>query len=182
MNNIALRIKAAISATKRLVPGYFEATAESRGAEKPCGSVFLLDGELVHNVDQFLFEEHLDGWVEYCDCPNLMEGCTAYKLCLPNIGRLGIVELCELPDDKVVTLDDRKDTGKVSAVIEGALGEVVHHAVCILGQEQGEEVMFTFHPGDPVNPSQVQATPGLHGKTVTVEEALKMGLETAKIA
>jgi len=109
-----------------------------------------------------------------------MDGCFAFKAELP--GQLGIIGLAGLPADAVVTLDDRKNTGKVSAVVEGVRGEEVPFTVLILGLEQGDEVVFTFHPGDPVRPSQVQAEPGLHGRTVTVSEALAMGLEMAKIA
>lgn len=180
-NDVAERITAAIAATKRLVPGYFQATCESRGGENPCGSVILLNDKPAFNVEHLLFSDYLSMWTEYDDCPNLMPGCKAYKLWKPGIGRLGVVELGSLEDDSVVTLDDRKNTGKVSATVKGALGKVVDFVVCIIGQEQGEDVIFTFHPGDPVNPSQVQAEPGLHGKTVTVSQARQMGLETAKI-
>lgn len=180
-NNVAERITAAIANTKRLVPGYFQATCASRGGEAPCGSVILLNNKPAFNVEHLLFANYLQHWVEYYDCPNLMQGCTAFEMWKPGIGRLGIVELSSLSDDAVVVLDDRKNTGKVSATIKGALGQVVDFVVCIIGQEQGEDVIFTFHPGDPVNPSQVQAEPGLHGKTVTVSQARQMGLETAKI-
>ena len=47
--------------------------------------------------------------------------------------------------------------------------------------EETHEVAFTFHPGEPVSPSKVQASPDLHGKTVTVEKALRMGLTTVKL-
>ncbi len=181
MTLVASRIKAAVEATKRLVPGYFEATCASRGAEKPCGSVVLQNGELAHDVSKLLFDELIDRWTEYADCPNLMEGTTAYKLSAPGIGALGVIELVQLPPSDLVVLDDRKNTGKVSCVVKGLRGQVVDFIVCIIGSEQGEDVIFTFHPGDPVQPSKVQAEPGLHGKTVTALEAYEMGLRTAKI-
>jgi len=107
-----------------------------------------------------------------------MQGCSAF---VANIsGRLGIVELRSLHSDSIVTLDDRKNTGKVEAVVQGVRGKIKDYTVLILGPEQGEEIVYTFHPGDPVRPSQIPAE-GMHGRQVTVSEALDMGLEIAKI-
>jgi len=96
-------------------------------------------------------------------------------------GRLGIIELASLPTNTVVTLDDRKNTGKVSATVKGVLGPEVDFTVIILGIENGMEVVFTFHPGAPVSPSQVQCELGMHDKQVSIAEALGMGLTMAKI-
>ena len=119
-------------------------------------------------------------WYEYVPEATL-EGCTYFKT-YDLKGRLGIVELASLPTDTVVTLDDRKDTGKVSAVVEGILGSVVDFIVLILGPEDGVEVVFTFHPGEPVRPSQIQCETGMHGRRVTIAEAQSLGLAMAKVA
>ena len=51
----------------------------------------------------------------------------------------------------------------------------------ILGKEKGEEVVFTFHPGEPVRPTQLPAVPELVGKTVTMETAFLLGFEYVKV-
>jgi len=175
-NSIRGRIEQAIEATWEIVPGYFEKTLAQRAglSESACGSIYPS-----FDVERLEEAIRVADWEEYSH-PAIMEGCVAYKAALS--GLLGIVALASMSKDAVVTLDDRKDTGKVSAVVEGVRGEEVPFTVLILGPEQGREVIFTFHPGDPVSPSKVQAVPGLHGKTVTVSEALNMGLEMAKIA
>lgn len=174
-NAIKTRIALAIDRTKSIVPGYFEKTLAQRAglSQKSCGSI-------VAGVNETQLEQMLRAadWDEYSH-EAVMAGCEAFRA--PIKGQLGIVDLRHLPPDAVATLDDRKGTGKVSAVVAGVLGEEVDYTVLILGQEQDEEVVFTFHPGDPVRPSQVQTEPGLHGRQVTVSQALGMGLETAKI-
>ena len=169
------RIAKAVESTRRVVPGYFEKTLAQRAglSEQASGSIY--EEITAEQLEQKLLTAD---WEEYSH-PAVMDGCTAYKAALP--GRLGVVELVSLPADSIVTLDDRKDTGKVSAVVEGVRGEEVPFTVLILGHEQGEEVVFTFHPGDPVRPSQVQTESGMHGRQVTVSEARGMGLETAKV-
>lgn len=171
------RIRAAIEATREVVPGYFEGTlAQRAGASKEAvgSTVWDVDAE---QLEQLLVDAQ---WEPYSH-PAVAEGCEAFKTSIHG-GFLGVIRLDELSPDFPVTLDDRKDTGKVSAIVKGQQGETVDFLVLILGQEQGREVVFTFHPGDPVKPSQVEASQGLHGKEVTVAEALALGLETAKIA
>jgi hypothetical protein len=178
MKNIQLRIAQAIDATRRIEHprDYWVNTLKQRvqglGA---AGSVVVG----VENVDELEKALEVAVWEKYSH-PAVMAGTEAF-ITKDIRGQLGVIDLVDLPGDAVVRLDDRKNTGKVSAVVSGVWGQDVDFTVLILGLEQGEEVVFTFHPGDPVNPSKVQATPGLHGKTVTVKEALEMGLETAKI-
>lgn len=175
MSNIATRIAKAMETTRRVVPGYFESTLAQRAelSGKAAGSI-------VESVDEAQLEQMLlaADWESYSHSA-VMTGCEAFKANIS--GLLGIVDLVSLPVDSSVRLDDRKNTGKVSAIVSGVRGEKVDFTVLILGQEQGEEVIFTFHPGAPVNPSKIEASLNLHGKTVTVSEALTMGLETAKI-
>lgn len=169
------RIARAAETTRRVVPGHFEKTVAQRAGldEMAAGSIY--EGVDASQLEQMLLAAD---WEPYSH-PNVMSGCEAFWAPMP--GRLGIVDLRSLPADAVVRLDDRKGTGKVSAVVSGVRGEERDFTVLILGVEQGEEVIFTFHPGEPVRPSQVQTEPGMHGRQVAVFEALEMGLETAKI-
>lgn len=175
MNNIQTRIAQAVATTREVIPGYFEKTLAQRAelSGQAAGSVY-------EGVNETQLEKKiLDAvWEEYSH-PAVQAECTAYKAAIP--GRMGIVALSQLPTDKVVRLDDRKNTGKVSCVISGVRGEIVPFTVLILGPEQDKEVVFTFHPGDPVRASQVQVEPGMHGREITVKKAIAIGLETAKI-
>lgn len=175
MNEINARIARAVEAIKNLDSAYWTQTLTQR-LPGGAGSVVLGD------FDAASLEEALLGasWYEYVPEATL-EGCTYFKT-YDLKGRLGIVELASLPTDTVVTLDDRKNTGKVSAVVDGVLGPEVDFTVIILGPEGGVEVVFTFHPGEPVRPSQVQCETGMHGRRVTIAEAQTMGLAMAKVA
>lgn len=181
-NEHAKRIQNAIVETKTLIPGYYEKTVAQRSPKTGCGSVVTsYKGQpLYDGIGHAVFYDGWDGWEEYPTCPCLMEGCTAFINRYFG-GELGVVSLDDLPADSDIILDDRKNTGNVSATVKGVRGKKVDFIVAILGPEQGKEVLFTFHPGDPVNPSRVKTETGMHGRHVTVAEALKMGLQTAKI-
>jgi hypothetical protein len=169
------RIAQAVEAIKTLDCGYWNSTLVQR---LPSGAGSIVEGfATAEDLEKGLIEAV---WEEYSH-PAVMEGCVAYKTHSIH-GKLGVKPLAELPLYALVTLDDRKNTGTVSAVVKGVLGAEVDFTVIILGIEDGKEVVFTFHPGEPVNPSKVQAGLDNHGKTVTVKEALGMGFETVKIA
>lgn len=175
MNNISMRIEIAIANIARLAGEYWAKTLAQRAGANPLAAGSIYDGATAEDVERMVRSA---AWEPYSH-PAVMADCTAFRAQLP--GRMGIVELSKLDPATPVVLDDRKGTGAVSATVKGVRGEVTDFSVLILGKEQGEEVIFTFHPGDPVRPSQVKTEPGLHGKQVTVEEAMKLGLLTAKI-
>ena len=173
---------------------YFESTLRQRDprSTEQAGSCFdilaITDfGQKEQTLENFLFGENIDNWHPYPGCPNLMEGCKAFRLRKDHIGSVGIVDLTDskrgdVGPDSLVTLVDNKGTGKVSALIstEWSLNDVVDFAVAIVGKENGEDVLFTVHPGDPIDPSVVDCDPGMHGKIVTVREAVAMGIRYAK--
>ena len=173
--NIVGVIMPAIENTKKFLPDHWQKCLDQRSGR--CG---FAAGSIYPRWTQKRIEvELLAGhWVEYAH-PSIMAGCRAFKAQIP--GRFGIVNLSTLPIETMVTLDDRKNTGKVSCVVRGVRGEMVDFTVIILGMEDGVEIVYTFHPGDPINPSQVLCESGMHGKEITVAEALAMGLETVKI-
>ena len=175
MNEINTRIARAVGAIKAADSAYWNQTLTKR---LPGGAGSMVLGDF----DAASLEEALlaAAWEPYSHSA-VQEGCSAF-LTRDLEGRLGIVELASLPPDTVVTLDDRKNTGKVSAVVDGVLGPVVDFTVIILGDENGVEVVYTFHPGEPVRPSQVQCEAGMHGRRVTIAEALEMGFAMAQVA
>jgi len=175
MTNIQNRIAKAIDTIRRIMPGYFEKTVAGRLPETGAGSI--VDGfESVEELEKALLTAN---WEPYSH-PAVMAGTEAF-ITKDIRGQFGMIDLVDLSTDVVVTLDDSKNTGQVSCTIEGVRGEDVDFTVIILGKHEGEEVVFTFHPGDPVDPSQVQVEPGMHGQRVTVSEAIGMGLKTVKI-
>jgi hypothetical protein len=175
MNEVNIRIARAVEAIKNLDSAYWLQMLTQR-LPGGAGSVVLGDFDAA-SLEEALLSAN---WESYSH-EAVMEGCDAFST-RDLRGRLGIVELASLPADTVVTLDDRKNTGKVSAVVNGVLGPEVDFTVIILGPEGGVEVVFTFHPGEPVRPSQVQCETGMHGRRVTIAEAQEMGLAMAKVA
>lgn len=169
-----IRIKAAIEATKAYCGDYWRKCLRQRAelSGEAAGSIFLNmhDGD----VEFYLTTA---AWEEYSH-PAIMTGCIAFKAMIP--GRLGIIALANLPADAIVTLDDRKGTGKAAVVTEGFQGEMVGHTIMILGPEDGREIVYTFHPGDPIAPSLVPVA-NMHGKKISVREAVSMGFEFAKV-
>ena len=125
--------------------------------------------------------------------PNLLRGVRWVRYPHPNIefpavgfladipGRVGIITLSDLDPQHPVVLEDPKGTGAVSAVVENVGDRImVGHTTMILGPRedgQGEQV-WTFHPGDPIRPSEVPAS---KAGISTVGEAVALGLEYAKV-
>lgn len=170
--DIQKRIAQAINTTKQLVPGYFERTLTSRqpGIESSCGSVFE------HKVSE---EDLIRAVWEPANLENVEEGCTAFTT-KDLKGFLGVIDLNTLDLDTKVQLEDRKGTGNFQCLVKWVRGKYVDFTTIILGQEQGQEVVFTVHPGDPVSPSKIKADPDIPTE-ITVAEALRLGFTTAKI-
>lgn len=162
-----------IANTKRIVPDYWNATLAGR-----------LNGGAGSSYDQFETAEALEqalkdaNWQEITH-PDVMVGCRVFKANIP--GRFGLVEIDNLPDDTVLVADDRKGTGHISIVATGTKGQIVEDTYLIVGEEQGENVVFTFHPGEPVRPSVVETASVSHGTRLTKAEAKKLGFDLAKI-
>ena len=120
-------------------------------------------------------------WQPY-EHPAVQAPATAFRA--PIKGRLGIVALARLDSDLEVVLDDRKGTGKLEVVIKGQLGPEVEFTTLLVGpsREDSEKlVIWTFFPGDPIGPSQLEIGQYNHGDTITVAEAIELGLEYGKI-
>jgi len=174
-------IAAAIDMTKKLIPGYFESTLEF-SLPGGAGNIFEeLDGKAVTTVADLEAAIRSADWTEY-DCPGSMDEGKTYRTSCK--GRYRTVSLDDLCDDVELVLDDPKNTGFVSATARGQLGQFVDVAVLIIGQEQGEDVIYTIHPGDSLCkslPSQVYVTDRHHGEIINVKTAKALGITRAKI-
>ncbi len=170
----------AINNTKMLLKEYYVATLEQRCDVKgAAGST--IDG--VVNVEEMENLLNTVEWKEYSHSA-IADGCEGFVTPIP--GKMGVVELSSLADDTEVVLDDRKGTGKVTPTVCGIDRVPVDFTVLIVGPEKIEEetvqVMYTFHPGEPITPSRVSASEKYkHGTKITVKEAKGIGLLYAKI-
>lgn len=108
----------------------------------------------------------------------IMDGCSAFRA--PLAGYVGVVALADLPAHVNVVLADAKRTGYVEATVVGVAVQPVDFAVIILGDDEGQEIVFTFHPGDPIAPSTLPASL-LAGAKMDRDVALAHGLTHAKI-
>lgn len=146
--------------------------AQRQPGEGGAGSRFL-SALTLEDLQNAAWEEYAHGAIQ----------APAIGFRAPIHGRLGIIRLSDLDPQTVVVLDDRKSTGKVAAVVEGVLGPEVDFTVLLLGpgSEKGKLVVWTFFPGEPINPSQVDAQEYAHGTQVTAARAIELGLEWAKI-
>lgn len=163
------RISAAIAATRIVAPGYFEKCLAQRCSG--AGSSYPLT---VEELEKALLTAP---WEPYAH-PDVMQGCSAFRA--PLAGTFGLVDLRSVPAETPVTLADPKGTGFVECEVEGAKLAPVDFTVIILGQEKDQEVVFTFHPGDPVRPSRLPSE-GRSGQATTAGAALALGFVWGKL-
>jgi hypothetical protein len=169
-------VKAAITNSKEKMSDYWGNTLKQRSVKSDmvAGSRYDMSPEQIENA---LLNAN---WSPY-QHENVKEPAKAYKANTGISGYEGIIKLSTLPKDKKVVLDDRKNTGKLSVVVDGVLGKKVDFTVILIGPHEGNEVVWTFHPGEPIMPSIVEAGTDMNGKEITVQEAIEMGFEYAKL-
>lgn len=167
-------------AIERTNPGYFEKTLNMRTVEQ-AGSYY--PNTTAEELESALVSAE---WVEY-DAPNLAPGCVAYKA--PLRGIMGAMLLEDLPPTTPVTVADPKGTGEALAEVrladleaEGSsvVQVTVPFTTIILGDEQGMEVCFTFHPGAPL-PHDPEIKHDGGPRLMTATGAMALGLKTVKI-
>ena len=162
-------MKEVLNKTKEVLADYFANTVSQR----LCGGSGSRYPQFDDSVALEVALENAN-WEAY-DHPAIGEGCKGYKSELP--GEVGLIELDNLNDDDEVELVDPKGTGSLSAVVKRDDYVPVGFSVMIVGEHEGNSVVFTFHPGDPVRPSTVEGKP----RTISVREARKLGFDLAKI-
>lgn len=166
---------AAISTTKVFFKEYFERTCTQRLAGG-AGSIF----EDINTVEEMEEALRTADWSETMH-PDVMPGCKAYKTTDIKGGRLGLVKIEDLPENVEIIASDPKGTGKVSMTVHGELGPAAEETWLITGDEEGHEIVFTFHPGEPVRPSILEVKDCPDGTVLSKEEAINLGFNLAKI-
>jgi hypothetical protein len=114
--------------------------------------------------------------------PDVKAPAVAYRASIP--GYFGLVRLDSLSVAVPVTLQDPKGTGFVEATVKlpKGLGPRVEFTTLLLGPgDDGKLGVWTFFPGEPIPPSAISSKE-MNGKTITVLEALALGLVWAKVA
>lgn len=165
----------AILNIKDMMPEYWEKTRTQRICTGT-GSIFAG----IDNIDDMEKELIKSRW-EVAENPNVAPGCTAYVTKDIHGGQYGMVPVATQPDDTIFVIEDQKNTGKVSLVMQGAGRIPAEETWIIVGPEQGKDVVYTFHPGEPV-PRATTSTEELPiGTVLTKQEALALGFNLAKV-
>lgn len=99
-------------------------------------------------------------WEEY-DHPAVAAPARAY-ISRAMGGTLGVVRIEDVPDEATLYWSDPKDTGKVELVWDrggsyfALPSSEAEHVVILIGPDNdGFDCVWTFHPGDPIAPSQI---------------------------
>ena len=168
-------VRSALANSQAYLSEYFENTCKQRLADGT-GSVYD-NIEEVDDMEEALYAAH---WKK-AEHPDVIPGCQAYKTKDIKGGHLGLLKIAELPDDATITASDPKGTGKVSMTVTGEKGSEVEETWLIVGDEDGHDVVYTFHPGEPVRPSIVEVKDCPDGTKLTKEQAIELGFDLAKI-
>lgn len=168
------RVKSAITNIKAAMPDYWASCLNKRlGGGGGCYQQFDSPEELETALMAADWEQ--------AEHPDVMPGCTAFKT--PLRGMYGLVELERLPADAAVFFEDFKGVGEYSPTVKAARESEAEETWIILGFEEGieGEIAFTFHPGEPVRPSQTKASDVELGRAYTPAEAMAMGFDFAQV-
>lgn len=158
-----------------MMPEYWEKTLAQR-ISTGTGSVY----SSIENIEEMEIKLLNSSWTP-ADHPAVAPGCKAYVTKDIKGGCYGMVPVADQPNDAVFVIEDQKNTGKVSLVLQGAGRIPAEETWIIIGEEQGKEVVFTFHPGEPV-PKATTSTEELPvGTKLTKAEALALGFNLAKV-
>lgn len=158
-----------MNTTKNKLADHWERTVSSRLANGGMGSRYP-QFDTTESLEEALSDAK---WEEYSH--PAISGAVGFIAELP--GEIGMISLDDLDNDCEVRLVDPKQTGFLSAVVDGDNYETSNFTVMIVGDNDGDSVVYTFHPGDPVERSAITG----EEITVTVSQARELGFGLAKI-
>ena len=180
---VRVAIKTTIHSKNPDLKGYFENTVNQR-LENGAGSYYA--GMSANEIKDALKKAE---WSKVTDpeiLKNVMPGCDCYVTSdIPN-GRNGMRSIDSMPDYTFFMAIDPKGTGIVSLAAVSPDRGIKEKSVAedktylIVGDEKGEKVVFTFHPGEPVRPSLVPVENLKHGTLLSKQEAKNYGFDMTK--
>ena len=178
MNKYTEIVTKALDAIERQDPGYAEKMFAQRLPASGMGSIYPF-----FNTRAELEEAIRTADYEPAEHPAIAPGCKAY-VTYDIVGEYGMVLIEDQPDNAMFVIADPKNTGKVSLVLDGfeeGTRFATNQTWVIIGPNEGEDVVYTFHPGEPV-PRATTSTEELPvGTRLTKAEALALGFNLAKI-
>lgn len=103
-------------------------------------------------------------------------------------GVMNVIHIDQVPQGETLSFEDPKGLGKLECVwrtnrTPQQMNEAsVDFVVAIVGPDSaGKDIVYTFHPGDPVSPSEL-TNADLLSLAVTPHEAKGLGVEWVKVA
>lgn len=173
-------VNAAIDATEEYLGDYFNNTCRMRLPEAGSGSTY--DG--IKSVEELKEKIRNANW-EKAEHENVMFGCTAYKTKDIPGGHYGIIAIDNLPENvDIIASEPNKKTGMITMMVSSEQvpkGPATDETWLIVGDEEGHDVVFTFHPGEPVSPSQLKVDDYKGGENITPQQAKALGFDFVKI-
>jgi hypothetical protein len=167
------RVNTAIDTTKTYLSDYFRTTCQMRLA----GADEIGSGFEVGTIEELETILRTAEWWPYSNT-NIAPGCIGLSANIP--GLLGVVSLATLDESTICKMIDPKGTGQTKLIVVGT-PIPVDFTVIILGEDEGHEVVYTFHPGAPVALDRNDMIPERNGQTLTVAEAKALGFTTANL-
>lgn len=171
-------VRKIIMETKEVLPEHWKTTLSNRTGETSLGSYYSKTSE---EIEKTLLISNFKAIKN----PNISPDCEGF-ITHDLFGFTGLLKLSLCNPNDGVLLEANKG-GFLSCVIEISrfaqsmleTYQVIktEPTVLIIGEHNGEKVVFTFHAGDPVTPSEITG----EERTVRVEEAIEMGFDYAKI-
>ncbi|HEY9790649.1 MAG TPA: hypothetical protein V6D22_09645 [Candidatus Obscuribacterales bacterium] len=142
----------AATALKSTPRDYLDKNISTRTPENRMGSYWEM------TADELKRAIHTADWKPFEDKDGVIAApARAYQSTIPG-GRLGMTTLESVPQDAKLYLVDPKGTGKWSLATSGAMEPVTDKATLIVGPgDDGKMISWTFHPGDPVRPSNLDS-------------------------
>lgn len=177
------QIQDLIQKTKKVLPDYFNSCLRQRLAD---GIGSTTDYTTVEDLENALMKAHWSPWVDRTGV--LAPGCRAV-ITTDIPGHHGMLDLADFKQDDVCHFNDFKKTGYLSLCINTDMRKDVGFIILIIGPEDGlGEVMYTFHPGNPVpastfkagEPNEKTGKAYKDGDEITVAEAMKLGFKHVK--
>ena len=134
------------------------------------------------NSPEELYNKLINQEWEETSHPDVMPGCRVFKSKLS--GLEGILSLEDLPDDAELYAIDPKGTGKVGVGAGKVKKNPVKETYLIIGKEKidgkDEDLVFTFHPGEPIKPSEIETQDIPDGTKLTKKQAEELGFDKVK--